>query len=50
MKKTIESKHTLHIECPFCSGLVEPKLGKMKCAYWNDIKDAMIDHMGKVGT
>jgi len=28
---TVESKQPLYIECPFCSGLVEPKLGKMKC-------------------
>jgi DNA-directed RNA polymerase subunit RPC12/RpoP len=26
-----EKKQTQYIECPFCSGLVEPKIGKMKC-------------------
>ena len=23
--------HIRHIECPFCSGVLEPKIGKMKC-------------------
>jgi hypothetical protein len=26
-----EKKQPKYIECPFCSGLVEPKIGKMKC-------------------
>lgn len=29
---TFESKQAQYIECPFCSGLVEPKIGKMKCS------------------
>jgi hypothetical protein len=29
---TPETKQPLYIECPFCSGLVEPKLGKMRCS------------------
>ena len=25
------SKRKRYIECPFCSGVLEPKIGKMKC-------------------
>lgn len=28
---TPETKKPLYVECPFCSGLVDPKIGKMKC-------------------
>jgi len=28
---TSRSKPKRYIECPFCSGVLEPKIGKMKC-------------------
>jgi len=28
---TTRSKPKRFIECPFCSGVLEPKIGKMKC-------------------
>ena len=28
---TSRSKTKRYIECPFCSGVLEPKVGKMKC-------------------
>lgn len=28
----MKTKQTRYIECPFCSGLVEPKIGKMRCS------------------
>jgi len=28
---TSRSKRKRYIECPFCSGVLEPKIGKMKC-------------------
>ena len=28
---TSRSEPKRYIECPFCSGVLEPKLGKMKC-------------------